>query len=78
MKNEIKIEVGQVVAFKDTKGDREKNGYYRITSLRGGKVNLGSVFGRCIYYKGIPVDEVYECHDKWYAAWSKSESYMCM
>ena len=57
MKNEIKeIEVGQVVAFKDTKGDREKNGYY----------------------KGIPVDEVYECQDKWYAAWTQTESYMCM
>ena len=79
MKNEIKeIEVGQVVAFKDTKGDREKNGYYKITSIRGGKVNLGSVFGRSIYYKGIPVDEVYECHDEWYAKWTRTESYMCM
>ena len=81
MKNEIKeIEViaGMVVAFKDIKGDRDKGGYYRVTSLRGGKVNLGPVFGKGIYYKGIPVNEVYECEAKWYAAWSQTESYMCM
>jgi hypothetical protein len=73
-----KVEKGSVVAFKDIKGDRDKGGYYRVTSLRGGKVNLGSVFGRGIYYKGIPVDEVYECQDKWYERWSHSETYMCM
>ena len=81
MPNEIKVnevEVGKVVAFKDTKGDRDKGGYYRVTSLRGGKVNLGSVFGKGIYYKGIPVDEVYECEAEWYAKWSQSETYMCM
>ena len=75
---EIEVIAGMVVAFKDIKGDRDKGGYYRVTSLRGGKVNLGSVFGKGIYYKGIPVDEVYECEAKWYAAWSQTESYMCM
>jgi hypothetical protein len=79
MIKESKIEVGQVVAFKDTKGDCEKNGYYKVTSIRGGKVNLGSIFGRSIYYKGIPVDEVYECQDKWNCyCRSQTESYMCM
>ena len=75
---EIEVIAGMVVAFKDIKGDRNKGGYYKVTSLRGGKVNLGSVFGRSIYYKGIPVDEVYECQDKWYAAWSQTEYYRCM
>jgi hypothetical protein len=78
---EIKVNeivVGSVVAFKDTKGDREKSGYYRVTSLRGGKVNLGSVFGKGIYFKSILVEEVYECQEEWYAKWSQSESYMCM
>jgi hypothetical protein len=81
MKEEIKtreLGTGSIVAFKDTKNDREKNGYYKITSIRGGKVNLGSVFGKSIYYKGIGVDEVYECQEEWYAAWSQTESYMCM
>jgi hypothetical protein len=74
--NEVKV--GSIVAFKDIKGDKEKSGHYRITSLRGGKVNLGSVFGRVIYYKGIPVDEVFEDEAAWYSKWSKSETYMCM
>ena len=53
-------------------------GYYRVTSLRGGKVNLGSVFGKGIYFKGILLEEVYECQKEWYAKWNQSETYMCM
>jgi hypothetical protein len=55
-----------------------QGGFYRVTSHRGGKVNLGSVFGGRIYEKGIPEAEVTEAHDEWYAQWSQSESYMCM
>ena len=55
-----------------------KSGYYKVTSYRGGKVNLGSVIGRCIYHKGILVENVYENGEAFYDNWSKSESYMCM
>jgi hypothetical protein len=72
------VKVGSIVAFKDIKGDREKAGHYRVTSLRGGKVNLGAIFGKNIYYKGIPLEEVIEDEASWYAGWTRTESYMCM
>ena len=70
MNNEIKV--GLIVSIKD------ESGYYKVTSFRGGKVNLGSVFGRSIYHKGVPVENVYENGDAFYDNWSKSETYMCM
>jgi hypothetical protein len=72
------VQKGSIVAFKDIKGDREKAGHYRVTSLRGGKVNLGAIFGKNIYYKGIPLEEVIEDEASWYAGWTRTESYMCM
>jgi len=55
-----------------------RGGFYRVTSHRGGKVNLGAVFGGRIYEKGIPEAEVTEASEEFYAHWSQSESYMCM
>ena len=72
------VKKGSIVTFKDSAGDGKDAGHYRVTSLRGGKVNLGSVFGRSIYFKGIPLEEVYEDEAAWYENWSRSESYMCM
>ena len=69
--NEIKV--GSIVSIKDGYGV-----YYRVTSYRGSKVNLGSIFGKTIYHKGVPVENVYENEKEWYRKWSKSESYMCM
>ena len=66
----IEIKVGSIVRFEE--------GNYRVTSLRGGKVNLGSIFGHKIYHKGIPVEYVVEYGAKFYESWSKSETYMCM
>jgi hypothetical protein len=74
MKNS-KIEAGSIVKFVDANVDR---GYYRVTSARGGKVNLGSIFGRSIYHKGILIENVVECQDEWYSNWQKSETYQCM
>jgi hypothetical protein len=71
MKNEIKV--GSIVSI--------KNGYgmhYRITSYRGSKVNLGSIFGKTIYHKGVPVENVYENEKEWYRKWSKIKGYVCM
>ena len=73
MKNkETKVEIqkGSIVSF--------ENGNYRVTSLRGGKVNLGSIFGKSIYHKGVPVECVFENSGEWYDKWSRSETYMCM
>ena len=66
----IEIQKGSIVKF--------ENGNYRVTSLRGGKVNLGSIFGKSIYHKGIPVENVYENEKEWSRKWSQSETYMCM
>jgi len=70
MKNEI--EVGSIVSIKN------ESGFYKVTSCRGGKVNLGSVFGKTIYHKGILLSDVYENADAFYTKWTQSESYMCM
>ena len=66
----IEIRKGSIVKF--------ENGNYRVTSLRGGKVNLGSIFGKHIYHKGIPVECVNENSAAWYEHWSQSETYQCM
>ena len=66
------IKVGLIVSIKG------ESGYYKVTSYRGGKVNLGAIFGRSIYHKGVPVENVYENGDAFYDRWSQSETYMCM
>ncbi len=55
-----------------------EGGFYRVTSHRGGKVNLAGVFGGKIRFKAIPEAAVVEAHEEFYDHWSKSEKYMCM
>ena len=64
------IQKGSIVQY--------QNGNYRVTSVRGTKVNLGSVFGSSIYHKGIPIQEVVENAAAFYQWWEKSETYMSM
>jgi predicted nucleotide-binding protein (sugar kinase/HSP70/actin superfamily) len=66
----VEIKKGSIVKF--------ENSNYMVTSLRGGKVNLGSIFGSRIYHKGVPVERVTENANEWYDNWTKSETYMCM
>jgi len=66
------IKVGSIVSIKG------ESGYYKITNYRGGKVNLGAIFGKSIYHKRVPVENVYENEDQWYNKWTQSETYMCM
>lgn len=68
------------VAVEITKGMIVKydGGNYRVTCVKGGKVNLGSIFGKRIYEKGIPVELVVEDGAAWYERWTRSETYMCM
>jgi hypothetical protein len=53
-------------------------GYYRVRSIRGGKANLCSPFGRQIIHKGIPITHLEECENEWYAKWQQTEHYQSM
>ena len=65
---------------KITKGATVKyeGGFYRVTSVRGLKVNLGQIFGSKIYYKGVSIGQVTEAYEEWYENWTKSEAYQFM
>ena len=69
---------GTVVKLIDRYATGDFAGYYRITSVRGQYANLGSIFGNTIYHKRVPLTNLVECEDEWYARWSNSETYMCM
>ena len=70
------IIAGNIVKIKEGKTPQ---GYYRVTSVRGGKANLGAIFGRRhIYHKGVAVETLQECEREWYANWQKSDTYQCM
>lgn len=68
----MNIEKGSIVKIKG------ESGYYRVSSKRGRKANLASVFGNTIYHKGIESINLIECREEWYDQWSKSETYMSM
>ena len=70
------ITAGMVVAY--TEPGTNRQGWYRVTKATKNTVNLGSIFGRSLYHKGVPKDQVREDADTWYANWSKSETYQCM
>ena len=57
---------------------RYQDGNYRVTAVRGGKVNLGAIFGKAIYHKGVPIEQVTDDEAAWYKRWTQSETYMCM
>ena len=71
------VEVGDIVKRLENDGLIGWR-YYRITSIRGSKANLGAIFGKYIYHKGIPVSELIECEKEWYQKWTRSETYQCM
>ena len=47
-----------------------EGGNYRVTCVKGGKVNLGSIFGKHIYHKGIAIELVVEDGGAWYQRWT--------
>ena len=53
-------------------------GNYRVSNVKGGKVNLKAIFGKHIYHKGIAIELVVEDGGAWYQRWTQSETYMCM
>jgi hypothetical protein len=72
------IQKGQIVKVVGADKHSDLSGFYRVRSVRGGKANLGSIFGSHIYHKGIPTEQLIECENEWYSQWSKSETYACM
>lgn len=75
---EKELNQGNVVKLADRYSTGDFKGYYRITSIKGLYANLGSVFGKTIYHKRVPLEWLVECEAEWYAKWSQSETYMCM
>jgi hypothetical protein len=72
----MNITPGNIVKIKNSD---TAQAYYRVTSVRGGKANLGAIFGRRhIYLKGVPVETLQECENEWYSEWQKSDTYQCM
>jgi hypothetical protein len=53
-------------------------GWYRVTRATSKSVNLGSIFGSHIYYKGVDINSVMEDEANWYKNWQKTETYQCM
>jgi hypothetical protein len=64
------VQKGSVVRYKD--------GWVRVTAKYKHTVNLGGIFNGKIYHKNVPIGEVFEDHDAWYANWQQSETYMSM
>jgi hypothetical protein len=69
---EIKTEIktGDIVLY--------QGGWYRVRKCTKNLVNLGSIFGRTLYHKGVPKDQVKEDQENWYTAWQKTETYQSM
>jgi hypothetical protein len=66
----VEIKVGSIVSF--------QGGYFRVTKVTKNTVNLGSIFGNSVYYKGVLKELVKEDETSWYANWQQSETYMSM
>ena len=71
------ITKGSIVKFRNA-WNNDQQGYYKVTNARGTWVNLGSIFGKSIYHKRVPVKLLEECEREWYSEWQKSETYQCM
>ena len=70
------ITTGMVVAY--TEPGSTRSGWYRVRKVTKNTVNLGSIFGRTLYHKGVPKDQVKEDEAAWYSSWSQSETYRSM
>lgn len=68
---------GMIVKIKDPQNNNEQ-GHYRVRKVTKNTVNLGSIFGRHLYFKGFDKSRVKEDEAEWYKGWQQSESYQCM
>jgi len=77
------IKAGMIVKYNDPTGKnsdwmRVNSGWMRVRSVFSNTVNLGSIFGKCIYHKGVPKSLVIEDEAAWYESWQKTDAYQCM
>ena len=70
------LKKGSIVKFVNP--DVSKGGFCRVTRVTKNTVNLGSIWGNKIYYKGLPRSDVVEAEAEWYNHWMQSESYRSM
>lgn len=70
------ITSGMIVSY--TEPGAKNSGWYRVRKVTKNTVNLGSIFGKHLYHKSVPKDQVKEDRDAWYERWSQSETYRCM
>ncbi len=82
MENKKEVQKGSIVSVKENVLDKNgkviPKGFMQVTSIRGGKVNLGGIMNGVIYHKGIPIENVYENSKEWWDRYSQSEAYMSM
>jgi hypothetical protein len=64
------IKTGSIVKF--------ENGWFRVRKCTTNTVNLGSIFGKQLYHKGVPKDQVQEDEANWYKKWQQSDTYKSM
>ena len=69
------ITPGMIVSYTNEKG---RVSHYRVRKVTKNTVNLGAIFGRALYYKGVDKSLVIEDEAAWYKKWQQSETYMCM
>ena len=73
-RNGQEIKVGSIVTW--TNGESQSTG--RISRITKTTCNLRGVWGGKIFAKRIPLKDVEESSERFYTAWERSESYMCM
>ena len=60
----------------------KQHGWKRVTAVFKNTVNVEPIFGGRGRFsgniRGIPHDEVFEDHDRWYKNWQESDAYKCM
>tara|TARA_R110000744_G_scaffold377910_1_gene493409 strand:+ start:468 stop:704 length:237 start_codon:yes stop_codon:yes gene_type:complete len=71
------IKKGSIVKYIGNPEERLR-GFYKVSFATKGKVNLKSVWGNKIYYKGISKSEVVEAQEEHWENFSKSETYRSM
>jgi hypothetical protein len=70
------IVTGMIVAYANPETNKEE--WCSVRKVTKNTVNLGSVFGRALYYKGVDIGLVRPDADAFYSNWRNSETYMCM
>ena len=56
-----------------------KDGYYYVSSVTSTTCNLTGIFYRKnVLHKRVPLTEVVEAREEWYAKWQESDTYKCM